>query len=52
MGFVVASGKGIAQLPAAGFRTVTPVTRRRYIPVGSTKTYMDPSGLQDIRYQF
>jgi len=40
MGYFVASGNYTSQLPAAGFRTVAPVTRRKYIPVGSTKTSM------------
>jgi len=36
----MAFGNGIPQLPAAGFSTVTPVTRRGYILVGSAKTSM------------
>ncbi|WP_157037034.1 hypothetical protein [Shewanella sp. MR-4] len=40
MGYFVASGNGTSQLPAAGSRTVTPVTRCKYIPVSSAKTSM------------
>ncbi|MBP6519761.1 hypothetical protein [Shewanella sp.] len=28
---------------------VSPVTRHKLVPEGSTTAYMDPSGLQDIR---